>query len=96
MTESTKSYLLEAACRPSNSCQILYSRLFRNTTTNYNWLQADFDEYKATANQTISNLKAQIAKWNRAGKHVVEWVADHGPQVWIAEQANNLFKNLVK
>ena len=58
-----------------------------------NWLQADFDEYKAETNQIISNLKAKISSYREIAKHVVGWVKDYGPQSWIAEQANRMLKD---
>ena len=58
-----------------------------------NWLQADFDEYKAEAAQTISNLKAKIESYRRIAKHVVGWVKDYGPQSWVAEQASDMLED---
>ena len=64
--------------------------------------QASADKAVAEANKTVSALKAKIkemsakmAKFERSAKHVVGWVKDYGPQSWIAEQANRLFKNLI-
>ena len=64
--------------------------------------QASADKAVAEANKTVSALRAKIkemsakmAKFERSAKHVVGWVKDYGPQSWIAEQANRLFKNLI-
>ena len=58
-----------------------------------NWLQADFDEYKAETTQTISNLKAKINSYRQIAKHVVGWVKDFGAQPWIATQASDMLED---